>query len=78
MSGYGTSWGGTTGTANYAVVGDLSQFYVIQRAGMSVELIPTVFDQATGRPSGSRGLFATARHGFDVANPAGFRLLSST
>jgi HK97 family phage major capsid protein len=78
VSDYAPAFVGTTGAANYAVVGDLSQFYVIQRAGMSVELIPTVFDQATARPTGSRGLFATARHGFDVANPAGFRLLSST
>jgi HK97 family phage major capsid protein len=42
----------TTGQ-NIALYGDFRQFYIIDRVGMSVEFIPNVFDQATGRPSGT-------------------------
>jgi HK97 family phage major capsid protein len=78
VSDYATAFSGTTGAANYAVIGDVSQFFIVQRAGMTVELVDHLFDQATGRPSGSRGWFAYARHGMDVANANAFRLLSNS
>jgi HK97 family phage major capsid protein len=78
ISDYAPSFTGTTGSENYAIVGDLSQFYVISRAGMTVELISALFDQSTGRPSGQRAWYAYARHGFDVVNPNGLRILANS
>jgi len=68
---------GTTGAANILVVGDFSNFLVAQRAGMSVELIPHLFGTTNGRPTGQRGWFCFARHGFDSVNDLGFRLLQN-
>jgi predicted phage gp36 major capsid-like protein len=45
---------------------------------MSVELVPHIFDPTTARPTGSRGWYATSRHGFDVVNAAGFRILANS
>lgn len=77
-SDYAPAFTGTTGAENFAVVGDFSNFYIIQRAGMSVELVNHLFDTVTGRPTGQRGWFAFARHGFDAANPNAFRLLANS
>jgi HK97 family phage major capsid protein len=74
---YAPEFTGTTGAANILVVGDFSNFVVAQRAGMSVELIPHLFGTGNGRPTGQRGWFATARHGFDSVNDLGFRLLQN-
>ena len=74
---YAPEFTGTTGAANILVVGDFSNFVVAQRAGMSVELIPHLFGTSNGRPTGQRGWFATARHGFDSVNDLGFRLLQN-
>jgi predicted phage gp36 major capsid-like protein len=59
-------------------VGDFSSFVIASRAGMSVELVPQLFDQATGRPNGTRGWVAWARIGHDVVNANGLRLLSNS
>jgi HK97 family phage major capsid protein len=75
---YAPAFTGTTGAANYAVVGDFSNFLIVQRAGMTVELVNHLFDTSTGRPTGQRGWFAYARHGFDSVNTNGFRLLSNS
>ena len=74
---YAPEFTGTTGAANILVVGDFSNFLVAQRAGMSVELIPHLFATGNNRPSGQRGWFAYARHGFDSVNDLGFRLLQN-
>jgi len=74
---YAPEFTGTTGAANILVVGDFSNFVVAQRAGMSVELIPHLFATGNNRPSGQRGWFAYARHGFDSVNDLGFRLLQN-
>jgi HK97 family phage major capsid protein len=73
----------TTATEGYAVVGDFSNYVVARRGGMSVELIPQIFQQATagsayGMPSGQRGWFAYSRIGASSANDLGFRLLVSS
>jgi HK97 family phage major capsid protein len=79
LSDYAPGFAGTTGVANYAVVGDFSTGFVIaQRAGMTVELVPQVFDTSTGRPTGQRGWFAYTRHGFDVVNANAFRVLANS
>ena len=74
---YAPEFTGTTGAANILVVGDFSNFLVAQRAGMSVELIPHLFATGANRPSGQRGWFAYARHGYDSVNDLGFRLLQN-
>lgn len=67
-----------TGAAgNILVVGDFSNFLVAQRAGMSIELIPHLFATGNNRPTGQRGWFAYARHGFDSINDLGFRILQT-
>lgn len=69
---------GTTGGANILVVGDFSNYLVAQRAGMSVEQIPMLFDVTNNRPTGQRGWYAWARVGADSINDIGFRLLLNT
>jgi HK97 family phage major capsid protein len=68
---------GTTGAANYLVVGDFSNYVVARRSGMSVELVPHLFDVTNNRPTGSRGWFAYARIGGNSVNDLGFRLLQN-
>jgi HK97 family phage major capsid protein len=68
---------GTTGAANLLIVGDWSNFLIAQRAGMSVELVPHLFDVTDNRPTGQRGWFAWARIGSDSINDLGLRLLQN-
>lgn len=67
-----------TGAANLLVLGDWSNFVVAQRAGMSIELVPHVFDVTNNRPTGERAWYAWARVGSDSVNDLGFRLLQNT
>ena len=76
-SDYAPEFTGTTGAANILVVGDFSNFVVAQRAGMTVELVSHLFGVTNARPTGLRGWFAYARHGFDSVNDNGFRLLQN-
>lgn len=64
-----------TGTQPLLVVGDFRGYVVAQRAGMTVEFLPMLFDVTNNRPTGQRGWFAWARVGGGVVNAAGFRLL---
>jgi HK97 family phage major capsid protein len=73
-----TTW--TTTAEGQAIVGDWNNFVIARNGGMSVELVPTLFQQQTagagvGMPTGQRGWFAYARIGSDVANAGAFRLL---
>jgi HK97 family phage major capsid protein len=73
-----TSW--TTTAEGQAIVGDFSNFVIARNGGMSVELVPQLFQQVvagTGPavPTGQRAWFAYARIGSDVANAGAFRLL---
>lgn len=67
----------TTTTGGLAVVGDFSNYLIARRGGMSVELVPTLFDVTFNRPTGSRGWFAYARVGGGSINDLGFRLLTN-
>lgn len=78
LTDYAPSFTGTTGTFSYCVVGDFQHFVIVQRAGMTVELVPHLFDVSTGRPIGERGWFAFARNGFDASSYNAFRLVSNT
>jgi HK97 family phage major capsid protein len=69
-----------TSTTGLAVVGDFSNYVIARRGGMSVELVPQLFQQQTagtglGMPTGQRGWFAYARIGGNSVNDLGFRLL---
>jgi len=73
-----TTW--TTTAEGQAIVGDFSNFVIARNGGMSVELVPQLFQQVTANsgpavPTGQRGWFAYARIGSDSSNTAGFRLL---
>lgn len=68
----------TTGAANLLIVGDWVNFLIAQRAGMSVELIPMLFDVTNNRPTGQRGWYAWARTGSDSVNDLGFRMLANS
>lgn len=74
----------TTSTSNtdvLAIVGDFRQGYKIaRRGGMSVELVPQLFQQQTAAsgvalPTGQRGWFAYARVGGNSVNDLAFRAL---
>jgi HK97 family phage major capsid protein len=73
-----TTW--TTTAEGQAIVGDFQNFVIARNGGMSVELVPQLFQQVTANtgpavPTGQRGWFAYARIGSDASNTAGFRLL---
>lgn len=67
----------TTGPENRLVVGDFQNYVVARRSGMTVELVPQLFDSVTNRPTGQRGWFAHARIGGNVVNDSAFRLLQN-
>lgn len=73
----------TSATDGLAVVGDFMNYVIARRGGMSVELVPQLFQQTTagtgvGMPTGQRGWFAYARIGGNSVNDLGFRLLVNT
>jgi HK97 family phage major capsid protein len=73
-----TTW--TTTAECQAIVGDFSGFVIVRNGGMSVELVPQLFQQVTAGsgpavPTGQRGWFAYSRIGSDAANTAAFRVL---
>ncbi|MFD9949836.1 phage major capsid protein [Nonomuraea sp. NPDC059023] len=68
---------GTTGASNILVVGDWRNYLIADRAGMTVELVPHLFDVTSNRPTGQRGWFAVARNGGNSVNDLGFRLLQN-
>lgn len=76
-SSYFPTFTGTTSARNILVVGDFRNYLIAERAGMSVELVPHLFDVTNNRPTGQRGWFAWARHGADSINDLGFRLLQN-
>lgn len=76
-SSYTGDFTATTGTSNLIVVGDFRNFVIADRVGMSVELVPHLFDTTANRPTGQRGLFAFARFGSNSVNDLGFRLLQN-
>jgi HK97 family phage major capsid protein len=71
------SFSGTTGAANILIVGNFRNFAVVDRAGMSVEFIPHLFDVTNNMPTGQRGLFAHARVGSGSLDDLSFRLLQN-
>lgn len=63
------------------VFGDFNYFTILDRVGMSIELIPMLFDATiagVGRPTGQRGLYAHWRNTSKVTNANAFRTLTAT
>lgn len=56
-----------------AVIGDFSKYVIVDRIGMSVEIVPHLFATNANRPSGQRGLFAFWRNSAEVVDPLAFR-----
>lgn len=77
FSSYFPDFTGTTGSANILVVGDFRNYLIVDRVGMSVELVPHLFSTTNNRPTGQRGWFAYARHGADSIADVAFRLLQN-
>jgi HK97 family phage major capsid protein len=60
------------------LLGDFSMFKIIDRVGMTVELVPHIFGAGNRYPIGQRGLYAYWRNGSKVIDAAGFRALTGT
>jgi HK97 family phage major capsid protein len=58
---------GTTSNYVVAVLVNPTRFYIIERAGMTVEVIQHMLDATTGYPTGQRGIYAWWRN---TAKPA--------
>lgn len=58
------------------ILGDFSKYYIVDRIGMSVELVPHLFATANNRPSGQRGLLAMWRNGGGCVDINAFRMLN--
>jgi HK97 family phage major capsid protein len=56
-----------------AVIGDFSRYVIVDRIGMSVELVPHLFATGNNRPSGQRGFLALWRNSAQVIDANAFR-----
>lgn len=62
---------------NFGILfGDFSNYVIVDRVGLSVELVPHLFATGNNRPSGQRGFYANWRTGADSVNDAGIKVLS--
>jgi HK97 family phage major capsid protein len=76
-SSYIPDFTGSTAPANLLVVGDFRKYLIVERAGMSVELVPHLVGTTNNRPTGQRGWFAWARNGANAIDLRAFRLLQN-
>lgn len=58
----------------FLLLGDFSRFVIVDRIGLSIELVPHLFG-ANQRPTGQRGLYAFWRNGSKVVDANAFRVL---
>jgi HK97 family phage major capsid protein/HK97 family phage prohead protease len=65
---------GLTDGYHILLFGDFKQFIIVDRIGMSVELIPHIFG-ANGRPTGQRGIYAIWRNSSEIITDNAFCLL---
>jgi HK97 family phage major capsid protein/HK97 family phage prohead protease len=61
-------------TKKILLFGDFRQFLIVDRVGMSIELIPHLFG-VSGRPTGQRGIYAIWRNNSAILVDAAFKLL---
>lgn len=64
-----------TSTNRVAIFGDFNQFLIVDKLGLTVELIPHLVD-GSGNPTGERGLFAYWRNSSVVLVDGAFRVLT--
>lgn len=64
-----------TATNRVAIFGDFSQFLIVTKIGLTVELIPHLVD-GNGMPTGERGLYAYWRNSSVVLVDSAFRVLT--
>jgi HK97 family phage major capsid protein len=70
-----TMTGAVSTSALVLLAGNFSEFYIVDRVGMSVMYEPMVKSTGSNRPTGQAGWFAFWRVGSDVVDAAAFRLL---
>jgi len=66
---------GLTDGEKILLFGDFNNFLIVDRIGMSVELIPHLFG-ANGRPTGQRGIYAIWRNSSVILADTAFRYLA--
>jgi predicted phage gp36 major capsid-like protein len=66
----------TSSDDDVLLFGDFRNFIIVDRVGMSIELIPHMFD-GNGAPTGTRGIWAMWRNSSKILVPAAFRLLTT-
>ena len=57
------------------VYGDFNYYVIVDRIGLTVEVIPHLFDTTNNMPTGQRGLYAYWRNGAGVVSVNAFRVL---
>lgn len=65
----------TVAANRYLVLGDFSQFLIVDKAGMDVELVPHLFHTNNNLPTGQRGLYAIWRNNSQILVGNAFRAL---
>lgn len=65
---------GVVDAAKILLMGDFRYFLIVDRIGMSIELIPHLFG-TNGRPTGQRGIYAIWRNNSEILVANAFRLL---
>lgn len=66
---------GTSSADGYLVFGDFQHFIIVDRIGMSVELVPHLFGTGSNRPTGQRGVLAIWSNGSKILVHNAFRML---
>lgn len=66
------------GDVELMVFGDFRHYLIVDKVGMTVEVIPHLFATNANRPSGQRGVYAYWRNGAGVLVPNAFRVLNIT
>lgn len=70
------AWDASATAHNYVMVlGDFSNYVIVDRIGLSVELVPHLLHTSNNLPNGKRGFYAYWRVGADSVNDAAFRML---
>ena len=54
----------------------MAAYYIVERVGLTVELIPHLFHTGNNYPSGQRGFYAWYRTGGEVVNATAAVMLS--
>lgn len=66
-----------TNATKIALYGDFSRYLIVDRVGLTIEVIPHLFG-SNQRPTGQRGIYAYWRNGAKVIDANAFRALTGT